>query len=327
MNEDLNEFSENAPILNDSAWDLTGQLLYKVDELRVEVVEDDHPGLVIDFGVEAAGSLAAGLALSEICMAGLADVSIVPGSIGNTAWPHLFVKSDDPVESCLLSQYAGWQLAVGDFFGMGSGPMRAAARKEELYQSFDYWEDAEAVVGVIESNQLPGPEVIAEISRECDVDPDRVILLVAPTASLSGNMQIIARSVETALHKLFELGFDVTCIESACGSAPIAPVAKDDLTGIGRTNDAILYGGQVTLWVNGDDDPIREIGPKVPSSASAASGKPFLEVFEEAGRDFYKIDPHLFSPAEILIQNVQTGNVFHFGAIREDLLRKSFGLS
>ena len=151
-------------------------------------------------------------------------------------------------------------------------------------------------------------------------------LLVAPTSSIAGNLQIVARSIETALHKLFELDFDVSRIECATGWAPLSPVAADDLTGIGRTNDAILYGGRVTLLVHGDDASIEAIGPTVPSSGSSMYGKPFLEVFEEAGRDFYKIDPQLFSPAEIVFQNIDTGSVHRFGEINSPILLKSFGL-
>ena len=143
-----------------------------------------------------------------------------------------------------------------------------------------------------------------------------VEILVARTSSLAGNLQVVARSIETALHKLLELEFDVKRIIGGMGSAPLPPVAADDLTGIGRTNDAILYGAQVTLWVKGDDASLAEIGPKVPSSASESFGKPFLQIFEEAGRDFYRVDRLLFSPAEIVFQNVDTGGVHCFGKHR-----------
>ncbi|MCL4169671.1 UNVERIFIED_CONTAM: hypothetical protein GTU68_045549 [Idotea baltica] len=209
---------------------------------------------------------------------------------------------------------------------MGSGPMRCAAAKEPLFEKLGYQEATYGVVGVLESGKLPTPEVIQHIAEACDVPEQNIALLVAPTASIAGNMQVVARSVETALHKLFELDFDVSRIESATGTAPISPVAADDLTGIGRTNDAILYGGRVTLWVNGDDESIAAIGPKVPASSSESYGKPFIEIFEEAGRDFYAIDPHLFSPAEIVFHNVETGNVHHFGGINHAVLVKSFGL-
>jgi len=314
------------PTLNELAWDLVQQALFAADELRVTLVDEVDGATVLDFGVDAMGSLGAGLALAEICTAGLAEISVTHGEVAGIGWPHLLVTTDSPVDACLLCQYAGWQISTGDFFGMGSGPMRAAAGREELFESFDYKEDATHVVGVIESGQLPTASAVREIAEKCGIETKNLALLVAPTASIAGNAQVVARSVETALHKLYALDYDVTRIESAVGWAPLSPVAEKDLEGIGRTNDAILYGGRVTLMVSGDDESIEAVGPKVPSNGSAMYGRPFLEIFEAAGRDFYKIDPHLFSPAEIVIQNLETGRVHHFGRIAHDVLRKSFGL-
>jgi methenyltetrahydromethanopterin cyclohydrolase len=321
----LDDQDERPSPLNDEAFSLVNQAIAAADELRIEPVSVKGAGCVLDFGVEATGSLSAGLALAEICMAGLADLAIVPGEVAGVTWPHLTVTTDDPTEACLLSQYAGWQISVGKYFGMGSGPMRAAYAAEEIFKELDYREDGTAVVGVLESSKVPDIKVVKFIAEKCRVLPDRVGLIVAPTSSIAGNMQVIARSVETALHKLHAIGFDVTRIISAFGTAPISPVAADDLAGIGRTNDSILYGGRVTLWVDGDDDDLKEIGPQVPSSASPVYGKPFASIFEDAGRDFYKIDPMLFSPAEIVFQNVETGMVHRFGQVNQDVLRQSFG--
>jgi len=317
---------ELEPVLNESAWDLVHQVLTVCEELRVDPVETESGAVVLDFGVEATGSLAAGLALAEVCMADLAEISLVPSEIDGIGWNRVAVQTDMPVESCLLSQYAGWAVSVGDYFGMGSGPMRAAYGSEPLFEKLGYQERAYGIVGVIESGQLPTDEVIRHLAQSCQVPPEAVALLVAPTASIAGNMQVVARSVETALHKLFELDFDMGRIISGCGDAPLSPVAGDDLTGIGRTNDAILYGGRVTLMVDGDDESLRAIGPKVPSSGSEAYGKPFLDIFEAAGRDFYKIDPHLFSPAEIIFHNIESGNVHRFGGMNLPVLKQSFGL-
>ncbi len=319
------ETEELPPTLNELAWDLVQQALNVADDLRIEMVEHDSGACILDFGIEAPGSIGAGIAMAEVCLASLAEVSIHPGEVAGVGWPQLFVQTDAPLEACLLSQYAGWKVSVGKYFAMGSGPMRAAYAQEEIFKELEYREVAESVVGVLESSKIPTKAVVAEIAKKCGVEPDQVVLLVAPTASLAGNMQVVARSVETALHKLHTLGFDISRVESGQGSAPIPPVAADDMGGIGRTNDAILYGGRVTLWVNGDDDDLLTLGPKVPSSASSAYGKPFLKIFEEAGRDFYKIDPLLFSPAEVVIHNIDTGRVHVFGKVNHDILRESFG--
>jgi methenyltetrahydromethanopterin cyclohydrolase len=312
--------------LNDLASQLVEDVTENPHDFRVTSHELSGSGLLLDFGVEAEGGLEAGAMLASICLAGLADVSTVPSTLGDLVWPHVAVQTDYPVAACLFSQYAGWQISVGKYFAMGSGPMRSAAAREPLFDKLWYREEAEQVVGVLEAAKLPGDDVFEEIAEKTNVDPSDVVLIAAPTSSMAGNYQVIARSVETALHKLYELGFDVNRIRSGYGLAPLAPVARNDLEGIGRTNDAILYGGRVTLWVNGDDESLAEVAQKVPSMSSAAYGQPFLEIFEAAGRDFYKIDPLLFSPAEVVFHNVETGRVHHFGGIAPEVLKRSFGL-
>jgi methenyltetrahydromethanopterin cyclohydrolase len=234
------------------------------------------------------------------------------------------VATDHPVASCLASQYAGWAVSVGKFFAMGSGPMRAARGGEPIYEKIGLIERPSGVVGVLEGRKLPGPEVVAAVAEACGVAPSNVTLLIAPTASLAGGGQVVARSVETALHKLAEVGFDLKRMVSAFGSAPLPPVAKDDLAAIGRTNDAVLYGARVMLFVTGDDAMIEELGPKVPSCSSKDHGEPFAAIFARYDHDFYKVDPHLFSPAEVVFQNIETGRTQSFGAVAPAVLARSF---
>jgi len=296
------------------------------DALQIAVHELAEGGRFFDFGVESPGGLNAGLQLARVCLSDLAEVSLTTMDRFGSCWPAVQVATDHPVAACLFSQYAGWEIKTDEFFAMGSGPMRAAAAREDLFERLAYRETSRRVVGVLETAAIPGPAVYRDLAERCQTSPAEVDLLGASVFSQAGNVQVVARSIETALHKLFELGYDVTQIQAGLGTAPLPPVAKDNLSGIGRTNDAILYGGTVSLWVAGDDHAISSLGPQVPSESSSAYGKPFVRIFEEAGRDFYKIDPHLFSPAAIIIHNLETGNVFRYGHVNEDVLRQSFGL-
>lgn len=284
----------------------------------------NNGGRILDFGVQTPGGLQAGEFLTGLCMSLHGRVSLQQGTLGEANWPIVTVQTDRPVEACLFSQYAGWKITVGEFFAMGSGPMRAAVASEDLFKKLDYRESPGAVVGILETGTVPDEEVVAFVADSCGVSPGSVTLAVAPTSSLAGTFQVVARSVETSMHKLFELGFDVKRVRHGFGTAPLPPVAADDLTGIGLTNDAILYGGEVTLWVVGDDDSISDVVSKVPSSAADCYGQPFLEIFREASHDFYQIDPMLFSPAAVTIQNLETGRVHRAGAVNPDVLKKSF---
>lgn len=310
--------------LNGRALWLVEAMLAQAEHRRVELRPIEKGGRFIDCGIEAQGGLRAGLDLARICLADLAEVTIVPGAVGGRACPHVQVVTDHPVAACLASQYAGWQISEGKFFAMGSGPMRAAYGHEPIFAQIGYQERTDSVVGVLEGRKPPTPAVIAKIAAACGVPPGSVTLLVAPTASLAGGLQVVARSIETALHKLHTLEFDLTRIISAQGVAPLPPVAKDDLAAIGRTNDAILYGGRVVLYVDGDDDSLLDVGPRVPSSASRDHGEPFGAIFARYNHDFYAVDPHLFSPAEVVFHNIETGRVHAFGAADDAVLSKSF---
>jgi methenyltetrahydromethanopterin cyclohydrolase len=123
---------------------------------------------------------------------------------------------------------------------------------------------------------------------------------------------------------LHELKFDLQQVVSGLGVAPLPPVAADEGKAIGWTNDAILFGGRVVLWVRADDEILDLVGPKVPSSASPDFGAPFAEVFKRYNGDFYKIDPLLFSPAQVEFRNLKTGKVHRFGKTDPDLLRRAF---
>ena len=281
-------------------------------------------GRYIDCGIEARGGLLAGIELARVCMGDMAWVDIVPGELAGKPITYVQVITDHPVQACLASQYAGWPISEGKFFAMGSGPMRAVRGKEPIFDVIGFRETENAVVGVIETRKQPSPAVVRMIAGECGVTPSSVTLLGAATASLAGGLQVVSRSVETALHKLAELKFDLTRIQSAHGSAPLPPVAKDDLAAIGRTNDAVLYGGRVILYVTGDDASLEQIGPQVPSSSSRDHGEPFAAIFARYNHEFYAVDPLLFSPAEIVFQNLETGRTHAFGAIRTDVLARSF---
>jgi methenyltetrahydromethanopterin cyclohydrolase len=308
--------------LNSRALSVVEALLPLADELRIAFHPIEGGGRYVDFGIATRGGLRAGVELARVCLSDLADVSIVPGDVGGRPIPVVQVVTDHPVRACLASQYAGWALKDGKFFAMGSGPMRAAAGSEAIYDVIGFRETADAVVGVLETRKPPTPAVVAKIAAACRVEPARVTLVVAPTASLAGGLQIVARSVETALHKLAELKFELARLVSAHGTAPLPPVAANDLAAIGRTNDAILYGARVVLAVTGDDASLATIGPQVPSSASHDYGEPFEAIFARYNNDFYAIDPHLFSPAEIVFQNVETGNVQAFGRVNPDVLAR-----
>jgi methenyltetrahydromethanopterin cyclohydrolase len=310
--------------LNERAWQIADAMATNAGQLRVAVRNLPGGARVIDAGIEVPGGFGAGRALAEICTGGLADIAYPPIPIGGDTWPGVRVWTDHPAVACMASQYAGWAIQVGKYFAMGSGPLRAHARVEkELFAKLGYAEQAQRGVLVLETRALPTDEVAAWVGQKAGLAPQQLTFVAAPTASLAGGVQIAARILETGLHKMDTLGFDVTKIVSGIGTAPLPPVAKNDLRAIGRTNDCILYGGQARYTVDADDAELAALVPKIPSSASKDYGTPFYEIFKRYDSDFYKIDPLLFSPAEVWLTSVQSGKTYHAGHLNPEVLRAS----
>jgi methenyltetrahydromethanopterin cyclohydrolase len=310
--------------LNERAWTLADRCVERAAELRIGVHSLPGGARVIDAGVNVPGGLAAGLALAELCMGGLGHVQLAPLTIGGDTWPGVLVWTDHPAASCMASQYAGWAIDPEGFFAMGSGPLRALARVErELFEKLGYVEDATRGVLVLEARALPTDEVAAWVARKAGISNAAVTFAVAPTASLAGGVQIVARVIETGLHKMDAVGFDVRRVVSAMGSAPLAPTARTDVRAIGRTNDCILYGGQARYTVQAEDDELTQLAARLPASGSTDYGTPFYDIFKRYDNDFYKIDPMLFSPAEVWLTSATSGRTFHAGRLDPEVLRAS----
>jgi methenyltetrahydromethanopterin cyclohydrolase len=130
--------------------------------------------------------------------------------------------------------------------------------------------------------------------------------------------------LEVALHKVHELRFPLGRVVDGIGRAPLPPPVPDFLGAMGRTNDAILFGGEVQLFVTGPDGEAAELAQRLPSSASRDYGRPFKEVFATVGGDFYAIDPMLFSPAKVLVSALESGRTFTAGLLDPALLERSF---
>ena len=325
---------EYSASVNKLSQPLVQELLDNADKLRLEIQTLENGCVIIDAGIEAPGGLEAGRIITEICLGGLGTVTLnhTP-QIEN--WPvTVNVHTSNPVLACLGSQYAGWSLSHDKYYALGSGPARAMATKtvkeddepvEALYNELSYQDNAEETVLIIENDKIPPVEIIEKIATACDVDPEDLTIIMTPTSSLAGCVQVVGRVLEVAMHKAHELKFPLEDIIDGSGSAPLCPPHPDFVQAMGRTNDAILFAGQVHLYVNGSDEAAEKLAKELPSSTSKDYGKPFASVFKEYNYDFFKIDGLLFSPAKVIVTALESGNSFHAGKLDYDLLKQSFG--
>ena len=316
------------PSVNASAAPLVAELVERAHALRVGVGRMEDGARVVDAGLDHRGGIEAGLLIARICMGGLGHAAL-RSNPAFPDWPwQVEVRTSHPVLACLGAQYAGWSLsfdAPEKFSALGSGPARALAAREPLFEELGYRDRADRACLVLETDRRP-PAVLSEkVSRDCGVSPERLTLVLTPTGSLAGVVQIAARVVEVALHKAHEIGFPLDAIVDAVGGAPLPPPIDDPLAAMGRTNDTILFGGQVQLFVSCGDEQAEDLARRLPAGSSRDYGKPFAEVFRDYGYDFFEIDPMLFSPARATVTALGSGRSFRAGRLDAELLERSFG--
>jgi len=318
---------KNGLSVNRLAWKLLEKLCEKADFYEVKVERTASGTTVVDAGINAKGGFEAGKIITEICMGGCGKARITNRKYGELELPAIFVYTDHPTISTLGSQFAGWQIKEEDYFAIGSGPARALALKpKEIYEQIGYRDDFEKAVVVLETDKRPPEKLIDRLAKDCNVKKENLAIILTPTASLAGSTQVSGRMVETGIHKLNKLGLNPKTILYAWGCAPISPIHPKFAQAMARTNDAILYGGTTYYMVDYEnEEELKRILENAPSKASKDYGRPFMEIFKKAEYNFYKIDPNLFAPAVVIVNNVRSGRTFKVGEINSEILLKSLG--
>jgi methenyltetrahydromethanopterin cyclohydrolase len=326
--------ADAAMSVNASSERLVARLIDDAARLHVDVTRTDGGTVIVDAGVNAKGSAEAGILIARICMGGLGRVARRVALDSAPLWPvFIEVHTSNPVLACLASQYAGWSLSATKeqtggkkFFSLGSGPARALACKEPLFDELGYRDRHDRGALVMEVDRLPPQVVIDKVLNDCGLAPERLVIAVTPTQSVAGTVQVVARVVEVALHKTHVLGVDLAEIVEGSGSAPLPPPAPDGIQAMGRTNDAILYGGRVHLTVKGDA-VAKRLAAELPSSNARDYGRSFADIFTSFNYDFYQIDPALFAPAEVWVSSLESGATYHGGKVNKALLEKQWSAS
>ncbi|MFW6382790.1 MAG: methenyltetrahydromethanopterin cyclohydrolase [Haloferacaceae archaeon] len=306
--------------INRTAIELMDEALDFAEELGVVASELDCGATVIDFGVDVDAGIEAGLLLSEIQTAGLATVQTRMDRLAGAPTPYVELSTDHPALALSCSQKAGWELDVEGFNGLGSGPARALVGEESVFQRVGYYDEFDLTVLAVEAIDLPDDRIAEHVADLAGVEPSGVFLPTYALGSTVGSVTAAARAAELAVFRLSELGYDPRDVLTATGSAPIAPVSYDESVAMGRTNDAIAYGGEVYLQVTADFDRFDE----TVSTAPEEHGVPFLDVFEAVDWDLYEVDESVFAPAAATI-DVVDGPTYVHGRTDASLLAESFG--
>lgn len=307
--------------LNRMAVELVDEAIDFADELGIAVYELDSGATVLDFGIDADGGIEAGLLLAEIQTAGLATVQTRMDEVAGAPLPQVELTTDHPGIALLCSQKAGWELTLEEYDGLGSGPARALVGEESEFERIGYYDEFDLAVLAVETIDHPPEAVAAHVADRSGVDQTGVFLPTYATGSAAGSVTTAARAAELATFRLFELGYDPRDVLSAAGTAPVAPISYDESVAMGRTNDAVAYGGRVYLRVREDFDRFGDVS----SDAGPEYGRPFEEIFAEVDWAFEDLPASVFAPAQVTV-DVEGGPTYVHGDTDETLLAESFGL-
>ena len=323
--------------LNNSALSLVNKLIIEADRYGVTVEKTNSGTTLIDAGFKAEGGFLAGEMVVEICLGGYANVNVLPVQYGDLVLPSVFVHTDHPVLATLASQFAGWQIRVGEFLAAGSGPARILALEpKDLFEKIKYKEESGSAVLVLETNSRPSEAVMQQIAAKCKVTLANLYIIYFSSMSLTGATQFSGRTLEVGLFKLMTLDLDPWLVNHAWGYAPIVPQFQSVDEAYGRKNNAISCAGTACYTLRyEDDEKLRNIVMASSTSASkmfqeanslAVKNPRYLEIFKEAGLSFHK-NHSTIAPAVMIANNWKTGRSFRAGSIDIEGLKMSLGIS
>jgi methenyltetrahydromethanopterin cyclohydrolase len=312
--------------INQRVMGMVRQLIEQDEALGCRYFRLSNGTHVVDMGVEKNGGWEAARLFTEINMAGLGTCSLTDYQLDDElSVPAVQVFVDNPELACLVSQIAGLKLIDGEYAAIGSGPARAlaAAADDHCFELTAYRDVSTSAVLGLQMTDLPDEGLAKIAARVCKVKTEDLYLLVHSSTSIVASVQVSARIVEQTINKMIKKGFDLSQIVMARGLCIVAPPVDDELAAMGKINDCLLYGGKSSFYVRSTDEEIERVLPLLVTESAKDYGRLFVDLFEEAGRNFYNMDLDIHSPAQVQIYNMSTGRMFSSGRIRRDIMKKS----
>ena len=316
--------------INKRAMEIVRTIIKEKEALNIGVFTLKNGSTVIDMGVNYTGGYQAAKHLVEITLGGLGYLQYGNFDLDGLELPQVEIYVDSPVIACLSSQLSGWtlpELKTDNIVPLISGPIRTIVKEDSFAKAFPYEDKSDEVVVALQGGLIPDVKLTDYLASKSGVDPDKVYVLTAATGSLAGMVNVVARTLETSLWRLHDLGFNPEKVISAWGKAPIPPISKDEYTSMIRSNTYVYYGGTVGLTVDCDDKEITDILTKVVLSKETTEqyGMPFGKLLEEANGNIFEMTKFVHSVAKVIFYNIRSGNTFRCGTTDLEVLKECLG--
>jgi methenyltetrahydromethanopterin cyclohydrolase len=312
--------------LNQAAVEIIKDVIARADEYQIRTWKADCGSTLVDMGLDCPGSWKAGQAFVEAGFGGMGKATYGKFEIGRFTVPSIDVWVDHPVLAVVASQAGCWELGTGELAMIGSGPARAVALADRW--SGHGYRDTKAteVVVQLQTHRVPSDDLCRTVAEACHVSPEQVYVVFAPTACLVGAIQVASRTVEQVMIKLFLRGFDIHSVKHGFGTAPVAPLVKNEVEVMGRANDALFYGATTVLYADAPDNVIEPIVKDFCFDVNSGEfwGMPFASIFERFHHNWFEVPDLVDSPAKLIINSLQTGHSFVGGQINLQVLSRSY---
>jgi methenyltetrahydromethanopterin cyclohydrolase len=315
----LGKKKEQMVSVNQRAMEIVRRIIMDRETLNVGVSVLDNGSTIIDMGVNHTGGWSAAKHLVEVTLGGLGILQYGLIEMAGLELPQAEIYVEKPVTACLSCQLSGWPLpdlkTESGIVPLISGPVRAVVREDRFARAFSYQDRNDEVVVALQGGLIPDTRLTDYIAAKCGLDPKQVFILTAATGSVAGMVNVAARTLETTLWRLHELGFNPEKVITAWGKAPVPPVSKDEYKAMIRANTYIYYGGTVGLTVECEDEEITKILAAVPLSPETSDqyGTPFGKLLDEADGNIFQMTGFVHSVTKVIFYNAQTGKTFKCG--------------
>ena len=329
--------------VNGLAHKLVEEMMDRGDELCIEALRLDNGVTVVDTGVNVRGGYKAGEYVIKISLGGLGEARVTSLELGDDlVLPAVNVYTDYPA-AVALSMYI-WlnvveapHLDVGGYTAWVSGPGRARAREpEKVFSKIDYRDESDVAVLVVQprGRELPPAKFAEHLARRCGVSPENLYLVVTPTYSITGSVQVSARSLEDWFWRLTEFyGIPYHRVEALMTVAAIAPISpKVFKEPCAWADDMIRYGSMVHAWIYSEDgEDLKEVVEgSVIENYPDVFGKSFYDVavlerkyiYPDLDLEAIAREGRGFVFAQASIYDTRTGRLYTAGRIHRDLVRR-----
>jgi methenyltetrahydromethanopterin cyclohydrolase len=335
-------FAEKISV-NNLAFRIVKDMIERCGELNIEVNELKNGTTIVDCGINAVGGFEAGILATKVACGGLLEACITETSYGGLTLPTLFMRTDNPALSIAVCQ-SNWfglfpslfAMKKTEYSALSLGPAKALAQEpKEVFDKVDYKDKSDVGVLVLQADNFPDEKVSEYIASKCKISPENLYLVMAPTASVAGSVQVSAHVLEDSLWRLTDyLDYEYSKVKYITGSSPISPVYPEIWRRPGITpDDMIRNAGRIHFYVySSEGDDLQKIADEMIIEKTQAFGKPFFEILNSGifskGLDKKTLgrEGWTYVIAEAMVTDLRTGKVFKAGKIHADLIRKFMGI-